>query len=163
MMSSAEALLAGARTIAPTSNKVSEQNADGRESERQSMTSTPSETLAAKKSEHRCLGRVNTDVLELERIKRDEIEVRWGMLGDELLAEASRSALSCVRMALASAGRPKKRRQHDPGFTAGFGLDQSSARVAYDPLSCGCHVPEVTKRKRATGDETHPEYLGATG
>jgi hypothetical protein len=77
-MSSAEALLAEARTIAPTSNKVSEPNADGRESERQSMTSTLSETLAQKKSEHPCLGRVNTYVLELEQIKRDEIEVHLG-------------------------------------------------------------------------------------
>jgi hypothetical protein len=41
------------------------------------MTSTLSETLSAKKSEHRCLGRVNTYVLELKQIKRDEIEVRW--------------------------------------------------------------------------------------
>jgi hypothetical protein len=76
-MSSAEALLAEARTKAPTSRKISEQNADGRESERKSMTSTQSETLAAKKSEHWYLRRVNAYVLELEQIKGDEIEVRW--------------------------------------------------------------------------------------
>jgi hypothetical protein len=40
--------------------------------------------LQQKKSEYPCLGRVKTYVLELEQIKRDEIEVRW--LGDELSA-----------------------------------------------------------------------------
>jgi hypothetical protein len=89
--------LAEAMTTAPTSNKVSEQNAEGRELKRQSTTSTLSatpaaKTLASRAGQHPCFRintdrsfGINTDQKKSIQTKRDEIEARW-MLGDKLSA-----------------------------------------------------------------------------
>ena len=53
-------------------------------------------------------------------------------------------------------GRPKKTPQNNPGSRRFPARPILCARLAHDPLSCGCHVREATKRKRATGRRDHP-------